>query len=292
MSDLHDRAVQLYDAFTHEHRDRRQLLREMTALAGTAAAAEALIGGMAASPAAAAIVDPLDLRIVTRLGPYPVAGGRHLQGYFAAPRNLAHTIGSVLVVHENRGLNPHIADIVRRLAIAGFQVLAPDFLSDQGGTPANEDQARDLIARVDYDAIIAEGVDTLAYLRTLQGANGRVGTVGFCWGGGYVDRLAIAAGPALTAGVAYYGPAPSPTEAARVKAAMLLHYAGKDARVNATGVPWTQALRAAGASVEAYTYAGVDHAFNNDTAADRYNKPAATLAWSRTLAFLHRQLDA
>ena len=291
MSDLHDRAVQLYDAFTHEHRDRRQLLREMTVLAGSAAAAEGLIAGIAASPAEAAIVDPLDLRLTVRQGPFPLADGRRMQGYLAAPRTLVHPVGTVVVVHENRGLTAHIADVTRRLAVAGFQAIAPDFLTDQGGTPGDEDRARDLIAHADYDAIIAEAVATLEYGRTLEGANGRVGIVGFCWGGGLVDRVAIAAGDRLGAAVSYYGPAPDPSEAAKVKAPVLLHYAGKDARVAATGVPWTQALQAAGATVEAHTYPGVDHAFNNDTAADRYNKPAADLAWQRTLAFLHRWLD-
>jgi carboxymethylenebutenolidase len=292
MTDLRDRAVQLYDAFTHEHRDRRQLLRKMTALAGSAAAAEALVAAIAAAPAAAApLVDPLDPRLVTRLGPFRLADGTRLQGYLAQPRQVARSVGSVVVLHENRGLNPHIADVARRLALAGFQALAPDFLSDAGGTPPDEDEARRLIAAADLGRVTAEAAASVEYLRGLGGANGRVGAVGFCWGGALANRLAVAAGDRLGAAVAYYGPAPDPAEAPRVRAPVLLHYAGKDARVNATGAPWTAALRAAGVAVEAWTYPGVDHAFSNDTSPARYDKAAADLAWRRTLAFLHRHLD-
>lgn len=288
---LRDRAVQLYDAFTHDHRDRRALLKQMTALAGSVAAAEALILGIAASPAAAALSDPADPRLSIRKGGYRIAGGKRLTGYFAAPRKAGRKLGAVMVVHENRGLTPHIEDVARRLALEGFFVVAPDLLSDQGGTPADEDVAREAIGRVDYDAVLAEGVGTAKRLAKLSATTGRAGVVGFCWGGGYVNRLAIAAGPALSAGVAYYGPAPSPSEAARVSAPLMLHYAGKDQRVNATGEPWVAALKAAGKPVEAFTYEGVDHAFNNDSSAERYDAAAAKLAWDRTVAFLHAQLD-
>ena len=287
MTTLRDRAVQLYDAYTHEHRDRRTLLGQMTVLAGSVAAAEALIAGIAASPAAAAVTDPADKRLHTEHLTVALPGGRQLKAYRATPAGRAKPHGAVMVIHENRGLQPHIEDIARRLALAGFVALAPDFLSDQGGTPADEDKARALIASADYDAVVAEAVAAIGTLRR----DGKVGAVGFCWGGALVDRVAIAAGLSLAAGVAYYGPAPDPSEAPRVQAAMLLHYAGKDARVNATGGPWSDALRRAGKQVEAYTYPGVDHAFNNDTSAERYNKPAADLAWQRTIAFLRRHLD-
>jgi carboxymethylenebutenolidase len=290
MSDIRDRAIQIYDAFTHEHRDRRTLLRQMATLAGSVAAAETLIAGIAASPAAASITDPADPKLVTSKGTYQAGPGKTMTGYFAAPKDRGD-LGTVIVVHENRGLVPHIEDITRRIALAGFSAIAPDFLSDQGGTPANEDAARDLIAKVNYDSIVGEAVGTIGYAKLQPKATGKVGMIGFCWGGGLVNRVAVAAGDTLAAGVPYYGPAPDPAEAVKVQAAMLLHYAGKDARVNATGVPWTEALKAAGKDVQAYTYDGVDHAFNNDTAADRYNEAAATLAWQRTIAFLHAHLD-
>ena len=292
MTDLRDHAVQIYDAFTHEHQDRRTLLRQMTALAGSITAAEALIFGISASPVAAAITQANDPRIVTRKGGYAVPGGKTLTGYFAAPRRAGRKVGGVMVIHENRGLQPHIEDVARRLALAGFFAVAPDFLSDQGGTPADEDRAREMIGSVDYDAIIAEGVGTLERLRALPSSIGKVATVGFCWGGALVDQVAIAAGDVLSAGVSYYGPAPDPSEAGKVDAAMMLHYAGKDSRVAATGQPWAAALKAAGKDVQSFVYPGVDHAFNNDTSAERYNKPAADLAWERTTAFLHQHLDA
>ena len=288
---LHARAVGLYDAYTHEHRDRRTLLRQMTALAGSAAAAEALILGIAASPAAAALTDPADARLVTRKGGYAIGGGARMTGYFAAPRDAGRPVGAVMVIHENRGLQPHIEDVARRVALAGFFAVAPDFLSAQGGTPANEDAARDLIAAADMDAVLAAAVATVGRLGRLAHGTGRVGTVGFCWGGALANRVALAAGPGLAAAVSDYGPAPDPAEADRLAVPLMLHYAGKDARVAQTGEPWVAALKAAGKPVEAFTYPGVDHAFNNDTAAQRYDKPAADLAWGRTIAFFHQHLD-
>ncbi|MEH3046101.1 dienelactone hydrolase family protein [Sphingomonas adhaesiva] len=285
---LRDRAIRLYDDFTHEHRDRRTLLRQMTALAGSTVAAEALIAGIAASPAAAAIVAPDDTRLRTRKERFAAAPGLPLTGYFASPARAGRR-PAVIVVHENRGLTPHIEDVARRLALAGFDVVAPDFLTPQGGTPSDEDKARELIATADYDAVIAAAVATIGHMAT---GGRKVGIVGFCWGGALVDRVALAAGSRLGAGVSYYGPAPAPAEAAKVQAPLLLHYAGKDARVAQTAEPWVAALKAAGKPVEAFTYPGVDHAFNNDTSPQRYDKTAADLAWGRTVAFLHRHLDA
>lgn len=289
---IRDRAIQIYDAFTHEHRDRRTLLRQMTVLAGTAAAAEAMILGIAAAPAAAAMIDPTDARLVTRKGGYALADGTMMTGYFAAPRHAGRKVGTVMVIHENRGLTPHIEDVARRVALAGFFAVAPDFLSSQGGTPADENVARDMIGKVDYDATIAAGSATVARLARLTNGTGKVGIVGFCWGGAMVNRVALAGGTGLAAAVSYYGPAPDPSEAARLRVPIMLHYAGKDTRVATTGEPWIAALKAAGKPVEAYTYPGVDHAFNNDTSVERYDKAAADLAWGRTTAFFHRLLDA
>ncbi len=291
MSDLRDRAVALYDAFTHDHHDRRELLRRMTLLAGSAAAAEALIATIAASPAAAAIVAADDPRLIVDDFAREEAGAP-AGGYVAMPRKPAGKLGAVLVIHENRGLTPHIRDVARRVALAGFRAIAPDFLAPQGGTPADEDKARTMIGTLDYDLALAQARALLARAAAQRGGTGRVGAVGFCWGGAFVNRLAVAAGDALACGVAYYGPAPAPAEATKVRSPLLLHYAGKDARVAQTGEPWVAALKAAGKPVEAFTYPGVDHAFNNDTSAERYDKAAADLAWGRTIAFLHRHLDA
>lgn len=289
MSDLHARAIALYDAFTHEHRDRRAFMAEMVALAGSAAAAEALIAGIAASPAAAQQIAPADPRLDTakRSG---TEAGKSATAYFAAPKGMQQPLPVVLVIHENRGLNAHIEDVARRVALAGFRAIAPDFLAPQGGTPADEDRARELIGTIDYDLALAQAKSFLAKARGLRGG-AQTGAVGFCWGGAFVNRLAVA-DPALTAGVSYYGPAPDPAEATKVRAALLLQLAEKDARVNATALPWGEALRKAGKDATTHVYPGVDHAFNNDTSAMRYDAAAAKLAWERTTAFLHRELDA
>ncbi|MCC2977823.1 dienelactone hydrolase family protein [Sphingomonas sp. PL-96] len=292
MTDLRERAVALYDAFTHEHRDRRAFMREMVALTGSAVAAEALVAAIAASPAAAQQVKADDPRLRTGTAK-GVEAGKPASAYFAAPRDAGgRKLGTVLVIHENRGLTEHIRDVARRVALAGFRAVVPDLLAPQGGTPADEDRARDMIAAIDMDLALAQAQAALARAARQRSGSGKVGVVGFCWGGAFVNRLAVAAGPALNAGVAYYGPAPDPSEASRVQAPLLLHYAGRDARVNATGLPWAKALQAAGKQVEAHVYPDVDHAFNNDTSKERYNPTAAKLAWDRTIAFLHARLDA
>lgn len=288
---LRDRAIQLYDAFTHEHRDRRMLLRQMTLLAGSAAAAEALILGIAASPAAAALIDPADARLKTSTHEGTEAGSA-ARAYVVRPAKSAARLGTVFVIHENRGLTAHIQDVARRIALAGFVAIAPDLLAPQGGTPTDEDKARTLIGSADYDLALAQVQAMMDTARAARTGSGKAGVVGFCWGGAFVNRLALAAGPALAAGVSYYGPAPASAEAARVRSPLMLHYAGKDARVAQTGEPWAAALAAAGKPVQAFTYPGVDHAFNNDTSPQRYNKAAADLAWGRTIGFLHQHLDA
>jgi carboxymethylenebutenolidase len=287
--DVRQAAIALYDRYTHSGLDRRAFMADLAQIAGGAAAANLLLAGIAADPAAAAVTSDKDPALVIRRG--SLGRSSRLKGYIAAPKAAAgNKIAAVMVIHENRGLNRHIEDIARRVALAGFFAVAPDFLSEQGGTPANEDQARAAISKLDLAASTAEAVGVLEGMRKLRHNNGKVGAIGFCWGGAFVDRLAVAAGPRLDAGVAYYGPAPDPAEAVKVKAAMMLHYAGLDERVNATGRPWTEALRKAGVSVEAFTYPGVNHAFNNDSSADRYDKAAADLAWGRTMDFLHKRL--
>ncbi|KQM85006.1 carboxymethylenebutenolidase [Sphingomonas sp. Leaf23] len=286
--DLTARAIALYDAFTHEHHDRRTFMAQMVALAGSAAAAEVLIAGIAASPAAAQQVAANDPRLDVAKASGTEAG-HPASAYFAAPKG-GRALPLVLVIHENRGLNAHIEDVARRIALAGFRVIAPDLLAPQGGTPADEDKARAMIGTIDYDAALAQAK---AYLAKARGERKglRTGVVGFCWGGAFVNRLAVA-DPLLTAGVSYYGPAPDPTEAAKVRAALLLQLAGKDARVNATALPWGEALRKAGKRATTHVYPNVDHAFNNDTSAARYDAAAAKLAWDRTIAFLRHELDA
>jgi carboxymethylenebutenolidase len=278
------KAILLYDRFTHEGADRRAFMAEMAKLAGSVAAAELLIAGIAASPAAAAIVAPDDKRIVTYKARL-LAGD---DAYAAAPRGRSPK-ATILVIHENRGLNDHIRDIARRLALAGYRAIAPDMLTPSGGTPANEDAAREAIGKLDLARSVADAVDMLREFGHSRTA-GKLGAIGFCWGGGFVNRLAVEAGSLLNAGAVYYGPAPSPSEAARVDAPLVIHDAGLDTRVNATSFPWVEALRAAGKTVRFYLYEGVNHAFNNDTSAERYDNAAADLAWKRTLAFFKQHL--
>jgi carboxymethylenebutenolidase len=279
-------AIDLYDRFTHDGMDRRLFMQRMTAIAGSAAAAELMVAGIAASPAAAAIVAADDRRLTTRTMTFASPSG--YRAYVAEPRSRSLK-ATVLIIHENRGLNEHTRDVARRMALEGFRAVAPDMLSPVGGTPANEDAAREAIGKLDLAASTQAGV---AMLRELAKSSrgGKVGAVGFCWGGGFVNRLAVAAGGDLDAGVVYYGPSPNPAEASKVVAPLLLHHAGLDTRIAQTMFPWVAALRAAGKPVTYWGYDNVNHAFNNDTSAERYNKEAADLAWGRTTRFFKRHL--
>ena len=280
------KAIALYDRFTHEGMDRRLFLARMTAIAGSAAAAEMMIAGIAASPAAAAIVPANDRRLSTRTLEFKDPRG--VYGYLAEPRTRSIK-STVMVIHENRGLNDHIRDVARRLALAGFRAFAPDFLAPSGGTPADENAAREAIGKVNLTDATASAVAMLDELaKTSRG--GKVGAVGFCWGGAFVNRLAAAAGTSLDAGVSYYGPAPDPTEAGKVQAPLMIHLAELDDRVNRTGHPWIKALRDASKAVVYHGYDGVNHAFHNDTSAERFDKAAAELSWQRTIRFFKRHL--
>ena len=281
---IRQRAIDLYDRFTHEGMKRRAFMGEMAKIAGSLAAAEVLISGIAASPAAAAITDPNDKRLTTRT--QTLAGG--YKAYVAEPRTRSLK-PTVLVIHENRGLNEHTRDVARRVALEGFRAVAVDFLSLQGGTPTDEDAAREAIGKLDLGKTVTDAVAILDELAK-SSRGGKVGAVGFCWGGGFVNRLAVAAGDKLDAGVVYYGPAPDPAEAAKVQAPLLVHHAGLDARVTQTLFPWVTALRNAGKKVTYFNYEGANHAFNNDTSAERYNKAAADQAWARTISFFKRNL--
>lgn len=281
---LKQAAIELYDRFTHEGMDRRIFMSRMVALAGSVAAAEALIGAIAASPTAAAVIPADDKRLTTRT--QELVGG--YRAYVAEPRTRSLK-PTVLVIHENRGLNDYTRDVARRLAVAGFRGVAVDFLSPSGGTPPDEDAAREAIGKLDLAKSVTDAVAILDEL-SKSSRGGKVGAVGFCWGGGFVNRLAVAAGDTLEAGVSFYGPAPDPSEAAKVVAPLELHLAGLDDRVNRTGFPWVTALREADRTVKFFLYDGVNHAFHNDTSAERYDKAAAELAWKRTLAFFKKHL--
>ncbi len=288
--EIRSAAIALYDRFTHEGMDRRAFMAELTKIAGGAAAANALLLAIAADPAAAALVPEGDPRLQTRSIDWELIPGRKMRGYGVAPANAAPNLPLVIVIHENRGLNEHTRDVARRVALAGFSALAPDFLSPVGGTPADENAAREMIGKLDLAATVADGRALIQWLSSPAGGSRKVGAVGFCWGGGMVNRLAVASGPALSAGVSFYGPAPDPAEAAKVQAPLLIHLAGLDQRVNATALPWAAALKAAGKNVTSVVYPGVNHAFHNDTSAERYDRAAAERAWAATIAFFNTHL--
>jgi len=280
--------IKAYDEYTHLTLDRRGFMEKLTKLAGSSAAAVAIAPLLAANAARAAIVPEDDERLNAEDVTYPGAEGE-MKGYLVRPANAQGPLGAVIVIHENRGLNPHIRDVARRMALEGFIALAPDFLSPQGGTPENEDAARQMFSQLDAAQTVANGVATITFLENYEGANGKVGAVGFCWGGGTVNALAVNA-PSLDAAVAYYGSQPDPERVADIKAPLLLHYAGLDERINAGIDGFRNALDAAGKEYTIHMYEGANHAFNNDTSEARYNKEAADLAWGRTVAFFKEKL--
>jgi carboxymethylenebutenolidase len=281
--------IDAYDEYTHLTLDRRGFMEKLTRLAGSGAAAAAIAPMLAANSAHAAIIAADDARLTAQDISYP-GGEGEMKGYLVRPADDDGKLGAVIVIHENRGLNDHIRDVARRIALEGFMALAPDLLSPLGGTPQDEDRAREMISQLDAGKTIANMVATVAYLKNHEGCNGKVGAVGFCWGGGAVNDLAVNA-PDLAAAVAYYGRQAKAVDVAKIKAPLLLHYAGQDERINAGIDAYKAALEAAGKEFTVYIYDGAQHAFNNDTSEARYDKQAAELAWGRTIAFFKQKLN-
>lgn len=279
--------INLFDDYTHLSLDRRKFMDNLAKLAGSMSVATIAASLMASNAQAQGLSSDTDPKLTVETVKYPGAKGE-MTGYLARPKE-GGPFPAVIVIHENRGLNAHIKDIARRMALEGFVALAPDFLSDLGGTPENEDDARNLFTKLTPADVISNGVATISYLQTLDGSTGRVGAIGFCWGGGTVNNLAVAS-PELMAGVAYYGAQPNAEAVAQIKAKLMLHYGGLDERINA-GIPaFEAALKKAGVDYQVFIYEGANHAFNNDTSAARYDKAAADLAWSRTVEFLKKTL--
>jgi carboxymethylenebutenolidase len=284
---VRQQCIDLYDEFTHGTMSRRDFMDRLAKLAGGAAAAAALVPILQNNYAEAGIVPEDDERLATETLTYQV-DGTTMSGYFARPKG-DEKHPAVIVIHENRGLNPHIKDVTRRMALEGFLAFAPDALSPVGGTPADEDKAREMIYELDPDATVARLAAAVPFLAGQQGCTGKVGAVGFCWGGGMVNELA-SAGVGLAAAVPYYGRQLSAEDVPKISAPLCLHYAGLDTRINAGIDDYVAALKANGKTFELYIYEGVNHAFNNDTNEARYNKAAADLAWGRTVEFLKRYL--
>jgi carboxymethylenebutenolidase len=276
--------INAYDEYTHLTLDRRGFMQKLSILTGSAASAAAIAPLLAANSAQAEIIPEADARVKAEDVTYPGAGG-DMKGYLVRPADAAGKLPAVIVIHENRGLNPHIKDVARRMALEGFVALAPDFLSPAGGTPSDEDKAREMIGALDGKQTVDNAVATVTYLEGNDATTGKAGAIGFCWGGGMVNKLAVAS-PDLKAGVAYYGAQPPAEDVPKIKAALLLQYAGLDDRINAGIDAYKKALTDNGKDFTIQVYEGVNHAFNNDTSAARYDKKAADLAWSRTVEFL------
>jgi carboxymethylenebutenolidase len=281
--------IDLYDRYTHGGLSRRSFFDRLAALAGGTAAASALLAMLENNYAHADMVPEDDPRVKGETITFK-AGAQDVSGYLVGPA-ADGKYPSVVVVHENRGLNPHIKDVARRLAVAGNLALAVDFLSPVGGTPTDEDKAREMIGTLQAGDVTSWAQGAVAYLRSNAKSNGKVGAVGFCWGGGVIGRLAVA-DPTLDAGVVYYGQQPPAEDVAKIKAPLLLNYAGMDERING-GIPaFEEALKKNNKDYTLYMYEGANHAFNNDTNEARYNKEAADLAWGRTLEFFKQHLGA
>jgi carboxymethylenebutenolidase len=279
--------VELFEKYSHGSLDRRNFLKRLALVAGGTAAANALLPLLERNAAWAQIVAKDDARLIAENVKYPGETGE-VQAYFARPRGDAKLPG-VVVIHENRGLNAHIEDVTRRIALEGFLAMAPDALSPLGGTPEDSEKAPALIGQLDKEKTIKNYLAAVKYLKTHPLSTGKVGVVGFCWGGAMANQVAVHSQDVLAV-VPYYGAAPAPEDVPKIKASLLLHYAGLDERIN-SGIPaFEAALKAASVDYKIYMYEGAQHGFNTDTTPARYNKDAAQLAWLRTISFLKEKL--
>lgn len=284
---LDQRIIDLFDQFTHGVITRQEFMRRLTVFAGSTVAAMAILPKLELDFADADTTAEAGDKIETSYVEYE-SNGKKIRGYLATPKKRKKRAG-VVVIHENRGLNPHIEDVARRAALAGFTALAPDGLSPLGGTPADSDAARDLIGKLEQSIAIQLFKDGLKYLRELPKATGKTGCVGFCWGGAMANSLAVN-DPNLQAAVAFYGRQAAAEDVPKIKAALMLHYGALDERVNA-GIPaYEEALKKYNKTYQVFIYEGANHAFHNDTAGPRYDEKAAKLAWGRTIAFFEEQL--
>jgi carboxymethylenebutenolidase len=283
---MNQQIINLYDEYTHKPLSRQEFLNRLSKLAGSLAAATALLPLLELNYAHAATIKEDDL--FTERITYSGING-DMQAYVARPKE-EKKYASVVVIHENRGLNPHTEDVARRVANAGYLAIAPNALSSLGGTPANEDEARTKFQQLKPEDNLQNFIKVFDYLPKRKDCNGKFGCVGFCWGGGMANSLAVNI-PSLKAAIAFYGRQPDAADVPKIKAAMQLHYAGLDKRTN-EGIPaYEEALKKAGVTYELYMYEGANHAFFNDTAPTRYNEAAAKLAWQRTIDFFRKYLQ-
>lgn len=282
--------LNLFDKYVHGVIDRRGFLEQGALLVAAGTTASAVLAALSPDFAHARIAAEDPRITVTREDISSPKGYGTIKAYVARPRGMAPRTRKpvILVVHENRGLNPHIEDIARRLAVDGYIAVAPDALTSLGGYPGDEDKARALFGQLDQAKAREDFVAAAEYAKALRDSNGKLGAVGFCYGGGIVNMLATRV-PTLRAAVPFYGPPPPLEAVPSIKAELLLHFAGNDARVNSLWPDYEKALKAAGTRYRAFIYPGVEHGFNNDTT-PRFDEKAAALAWKRTMALLKRTL--
>ncbi len=284
---MDQKIINLYDEYTHKPLSREVFLKKLAMITGSMAMALTLVPLLENNKAKAATIAEDDDDLDTETIAYEV-NDITMFAFTAKPKKRMN-MGAVMVIHENRGLNDHIKDVTRRVAKAGYMAMAPDALSESGGTPANEDEARNLFTKLDPKKNLANFVKSVEILRLRKETNRKVGCVGFCWGGGIANQLAVNV-PNLNAAVAFYGAQPNAADVPKIKAAVQLHYAGLDERIDA-GIPaYEEALKKANIKYELFMYPGVNHAFHNDTSEARYNADAALHAWKRTLDFFEANL--
>jgi len=288
--DVDERVWKLFDGYVHGSITRREFLDRAARITAGGVSAATLLSALSPDYALARQVDPEDPSISVAYKKYASPKGAGvMRGYFARPAKTGHRLPGVVVIHENRGLNPYIEDVARRLAVAGFVAFAPDALTPLGGYPGNDDEGRDLQRQRDPEEMIEDFVAAVNFLRDHPDTTGRTGAVGFCFGGGMVLELAIRL-PDLGAGVAFYGRHPEAGRAAAIKAPLMLNHAELDERVNASWPAFKKGLEAAGVDYVNHDYEGVQHGFHNDTT-PRYDKNAAELAWARTVEFFGKHLE-
>ena len=275
---MNQKIINLYDKYTHSQLSRKEFMKRLAILTGSTALALTVLPLLENNYVSAAEFESDE--ITSEEISYPGVDG-DVKAVLAKPKGKKN-LGAVVVIHENRGLNAHIIDVTKRVAAEGFIALGVDALSPFGGTPTDEDKGRELIGKLDPEKNLQNYLKALDYLRNIKGGNGKVGCIGFCWGGGMANKLAVN-DPRLQASVAYYGSQPSAADVPKIKASMMMHYGGLDERINA-GIPtYETALKAANIDYKIFIYDGVNHAFNNNTSPTRYNETAAKLAWQRTI---------
>lgn len=290
-SEIDERVFELYDEYCHGHIDRRQFLNRAAALGLAGASGLTMAQSLLPRYARAHTISFTDERITPAYVEYPSPGGTSgsMRGYLVAP-NEDGPFPAVLVIHENRGLNPYVEDVARRAAVEGFLALAPDGLSPVGGYPGNDDEGRAMQRGLDQSQLRRDMLNSARYLKSHELSNGHLGATGFCWGGGVTNYLAVEMGDDLQAASPFYGAAPDPAEVGRISASLLIHYAENDDRINAMWPQFEEALKANGVDYEMHKYPGTRHGFHNNST-PRYDEAAAKLAWERTVAFFGEQLE-